>query len=265
MSESTLTVQSATETKVANALHQALTTQKPLKASDWEASVPDFDTAYRVQHAFTELKKEPVAGYKVSLTSEETQKMFDSDSPFYGAETKSAWLSSPAQLPLSDLMDPLLEVEMVFTAKEALLPSDTLEQLLAKVGVAAGVELPDSRFSDWFPALSKYLVVADDAVGGRVVYGADTTEKVTVADLATVDCTLTLDGKELGTGKSSEVLGNPLNSLKWLVGKLAEQGVAYPAGTKVSSGTFLLPPHLQKGHYVAHFSKYFADVEVEVK
>ncbi|WP_243155005.1 hypothetical protein [Oenococcus oeni] len=96
--------------------------------------------------------------------------MFNSDSPFYGAETASAWLENDASLQLSDLMDSLLEVEMVFTAKENLLPSDSLAELLDKVSVSAGVELPDSRFKDWFPSLPKYLVVADGAVGGRVVY-----------------------------------------------------------------------------------------------
>ncbi|MDA5388431.1 2-keto-4-pentenoate hydratase [Loigolactobacillus backii] len=260
-----LATKNATEEEVANDLYQALVTKRPLTATDYEEKVANFDTAYRVQRAFTELKNEAVGGYKVSLTSEETQKMFDSDSPFYGAETTSAWLKNHATVKLSDLMDPLLEVEMVFTAKEALLATDSLAELLSKVEVSAGVELPDSRFKDWFPSLSKYLVVADGAVGGRVVYTKPTTEKVAVNDLAGVDCTLTLNGKQLGTGKSSEVLGNPLNSLQWLVKKLAEQGVDYPKGIKVSSGTFLLPPHLQTGHYVAHFSKYFEDVELDVK
>lgn len=260
-----LSTKNDTEKKVANDLYQALVKKQPLKAADYEKEVADFDTAYRVQHAFTDLKNEAVGGYKVSLTSKETQKMFDSDSPFYGAETSSAWLKNHTSLQLSDLMDPLLEVEMVFTAKETLLATDSLNELLNKVTVSAGVELPDSRFKDWFPSLSKYLVVADGAVGGRVVYTEPTNDKVSVDDLATVTCTLTLNGKELGTGKSSEVLGNPLNSLQWLVKKLSEQGVAYPKGTKVSSGTFLLPPHLQKGHYVAHFDKYFDDVTLEAK
>ncbi|OIM24908.1 hypothetical protein ATX62_05080 [Oenococcus oeni] len=161
-----LTTKNDTEKEVANDLYQALVNKRPLKVTEYEKKVTDFDTAYRVQHAFTELKKEPLGGYKVSLTSEQTQRMFNSDSPFYGAETASAWLENDASLQLSDL---------------------------------------------------------------------------------------------------SEVLGNPLNSLQWLVKKLSEQGVAYPKGTKVSSGTFLLPPHLEKGHYVAHFDKYFDDVRLDVE
>ncbi len=96
--------------------------------------------------------------------------MFNSDSPFYGAETASAWLENDASLQLSDLMDPLLEVEMVFTAKTYCQVIHWPNCSIDKVSVSAGVELPDSRFKDWFPSLPKYLVVADGAVGGRVVY-----------------------------------------------------------------------------------------------
>ncbi len=254
-----------TERTTADALYQAYTTQQPLLMADYTGKLTDYDSAYRTQWAFTENKHESVGGYKVSLTSEETQKMFDSDSPFYGVETAKCWLTSGSQVPLSDLMAPLLEVELVFTATQALTPEDDLPDLLCKTTVAGAVELPDSRFKDWFPELNKYLVVADSAVAGRVVYGQDTDAALTPDDLATVNATLTRNGEELGHGASSEVLGNPLNSLKWLVGKLAAQGHDFPAGTRVSSGTFLLPPHATKGDYVAHFDKFFPDVTFTLK
>ena len=230
----------AVENKVAHDLYTALTTQTPLLMAEYTDLVTDYESAYRVQRMFTELKKEHVTGYKVSLTSEETQRMFASDSPFYGVEVSSSWVRSGSVMKLNDLMDPLLEVELVFTAQEELLPSDDLETLCRKTTVSAGVELPDSRFAEWFPSLSKYLVVADSAVAGRVVYGEDTTSKVTVADLSNVRATLVRDGELLAQGVSSEVLGNPLKSVQWLVNKLAGQGVSFPAGTRVSSGTFLL-------------------------
>lgn len=252
------------EQTVASDLYQALTTKQPLTMADYDGKVTDYDAAYRVQWAFTALKNQPVGGYKVSLTSEETQKMFDSDSPFYGVEVADAWVKSGETVALSDLMDPLLEVELVFTANEALTPEDSVEDLLKKTSVSGAVELPDCRFADWFPALDKYLVVSDSAVAGRVVYAPASQDSFTVDDLANVHATLTKDGEELAHGASSEVLGNPLNSLKWLVEKLAGQGRDFPAGTKVSSGTFLLPPHATKGHYEAKFDKYFGTVSFDL-
>ncbi|KRN03998.1 2-oxo-hepta-3-ene-1, 7-dioate hydratase [Holzapfeliella floricola DSM 23037 = JCM 16512] len=120
------------------------------------------------------LKNESLGGYKVSLTSQETQKMFDSDEPLYGAQVASHFVKSGKRLRMKqDLMAPLAEVELVFRVKSDLSSSDSLAELAAKTTVAPGVEVPDSRFAEWFPSLSKYLVMSDSAIGGYVVYGKE--------------------------------------------------------------------------------------------
>lgn len=253
----------------ADALYEAYRTKKPLKMSDWDGVVTDDDTAYAVQDRFVANKKLPTGGYKVSLTSKQTQDMFDSDSPLYGQQVDSHFLPSTALLSLKEqTMDPLLEVELGFRATEDLHSSDSLEDLMHKTTVCGTVELPDSRFADWFPDLNKYNVMSDCAVGGFVVYGSErpTDEAFkSVDDLANVSVTLYHDGKEQASGKSSEVLGNPLNSLSWLVRKLEEQGKTFKAGQLVSSGTFLLPPHLTAGTWEARFDKGFGNVTVEAR
>ena len=257
------------QNEFAQALYDAYRTKKPLKMSDWDGVVTDDDTAYAVQDKFVALKGLPTGGYKVSLTSKQTQDMFDSDSPLYGQQVDSHFLPSPALLSLKDqTMAPLLEVELGFRAKEDLHASDSLEDLLHKTTVCGTVELPDSRFADWFPDLSKYNVMSDCAVGGFVVYGSERpTDQAfkDVDDAANVNVTLYHDGKEESNGKSSEVLGNPLKSLQWLVGKLEDQGKTFKAGQLVSSGTFLLPPHLTEGKWEAKFDHGFGDVSVEVR
>lgn len=235
---------SQSEQELAEHLFSAYQTHQPLQESDYEGVVTDEETAYQVQRHLTELKNEAVGGYKVSLTSQETQDMFDSDSPLYGAQVKSHFVSSPTTLYRSDLMEPLAEVEMLFTAKEDLSSTDSLMELLHKTTVAPAVEVPDSRFSDWFPSLSKYMVISDAAVGGYVVYGQE------------VDADqLFHNGEKLKDGVSSEVLGNPLNSLHWLAEKLEQQGTPLKAGQRVSSGTFLLPESLGDGNWKATFNK----------
>lgn len=255
-------------TTFVNHLFNAYETRKPLVESNYAGLVEDEDTAYEVQREFTARKNERVGGYKVSLTSKQTQDMFDSDSPLYGAQVESHFMQSPVQLHLSSqLMAPLAEVEMLFTAKERLSSRDTLEDLFHKTKVAAAVEVPDSRFADWFPSLSKYMVMADAAVGGYVVYGQEMdTDQLfeSVTDLENVTCELYHDGKKLKDGASSEVLGNPLNSLKWLVDKLESQGMPLLAGQRVSSGTFLLPESLSKGTWKATFDKGLGAVFLDV-
>ncbi len=248
----------AKETELAKNLFHAYQTHEALKEADWKDVVSDEKAAYRVQDRLMQLKDEEVGGYKVSLTSKQTQDMFDSDSPLYGAQVQSHFMQSPVTLHRNELMEPLAEVEMLFTAKETLSSKDSLEDLMHKTRVAPAVEVPDSRFSDWFPSLSKYMVMSDAAVGGFVVYGQEvnTTDLFDrVDDLADVKCELFHNGKKLKDGVSSEVLGNPLNSLHWLVGKLEEQGKSLDAGQRVSSGTFLLPESLTDGEWKATFDK----------
>ncbi|WP_203650180.1 2-keto-4-pentenoate hydratase [Secundilactobacillus yichangensis] len=270
MSEQVLSKQtlSEKEAKLAQDLYTAYTTRKPLKEADYAGFADSEDAAYRVQRQLTADKNEAVGGYKVSLTSKQTQDMFDSDCPLYGAQVKSHFVKSPHDVKASDVMDPLAEVEMMFTAKEDLSASDSLEDLFHKTTVAPAVEVPDSRFSDWFPSLSKYMVMADAAVGGYVVYGEENDadrlfEKP--EDLANVTCELFHDGKKLKDGQASEVLGNPLNSLQWLVKKLDEQGMPLKAGQRVSSGTFLLPESLTKGEWKATFDKGMGAVLLHVE
>lgn len=256
------------ELAVADNLFHAYEDNKALKQSDYAGFFHDEDSAYRVQFQLTQQKQEPVGGYKVSLTSEETQKMFASTSPLYGTQVASHFLQSPAHFTADQLMDPLAEVELMFTAKEDLSSQDTLADLMQKTKVAPAVEVPDSRFSDWFPSLDKYLVVADAAVGGYVVYGQEVETSQVFSqpeDLTKVTCQLFHDEKHLKDGTATEVLGNPLNSLQWLVKKLEDQGLKLQARQRVSSGTFLLPENLTTGTWRADFNCGLGSVTLEVE
>ena len=254
-----------TSQELANHLYQAFATNTPLDRDAFVGVVNSFEEAYQVQDAVLKQKGEPVAGYKVSLTSPETQAMFDSDSPLYGGQLANKFLPSNTKFHLSDYNEPLVEVEMLFTAKEDLTPDMTPEELLQHTTVAPALELPDARFANWFPKLDKYLVLSDTAVGGAVVYGtARDGADLTLKTLTDVKAVLTHDGEEVANGQGSEVLGNPVFSLKWLVGKLFSQGKKFPAGTHASTGTFLLPPSLTAGTWSAQFSDDFGTVAVDV-
>lgn len=263
-----MTQLNAKQEEFAQALFKAYDTNTPLNEADWEGVVQDDDTAYAVQDEVVKLKGKPTAGYKVSLTSKETQDMFDADSPLYGQQVAERFLKLPADVDLSKLNEPLLEVELAFRAKEDLKPTDSLEDLFHKVTVAGDLELPDARFAKWFPALGKYNVMSDCAVGGLVVYGEERDADQafsSVDDAANVHAELYKDGKKLKDGVSSEVLGNPFKSLQWLVQKLDSQGKQFTKGQMVSSGTFVLPPKLTAGKWEVKFDQGFGNVVVNAR
>ena len=239
---------------------------EPLDMADWEGVVTDDDTAYAVQDAVMAKKTGPVAGYKVSLTSEETQKMFDSKSPLYGAQVAERFVPTPCTLDLRHLNEPLVEVEFCFTAKRDLSADMSLDELLHNCTVAGDMEVPDARFKAWFPTLSKYLVMSDCAVGGYVLYGTPVDgAELTVDGMAKVHAKAFHDGEFVKEGDSSEVLGNPVNSLKWLVGKLESQGKRFTKGMHVSVGTVFVPPAFTAGEWRVEFSGPFGTLEVTAK
>lgn len=252
----------------AQALYNASVSGEPLTETDWKDVVTDDDTAYAVQNRVMELKAVPVGGYKVSLTSKKTQDMFNADSPLYGAQVDRRFLPAPATVRLTDLMEPLVEVELAFRAREDLSSTDSLADLLRKTTVAGALEVPDSRFKDWFPSLGKYSVMSDCAVGGLVVYGKEQPSSQVFSDVdevANVKAELFFNDQKKDEGESSEVLGNPLKSLQWLVQKLESQGKKFKQGQLVSSGTFVLPPALKQGKWLVQFDHDLGEVSLDVE
>lgn len=236
---------------------------EPLTMADWEGVVTDDEIAYAMQDAVMAKKGKPTAGYKVSLTSKETQDMFDSDCPLYGQQVAERFYQAPVTLQLSHFNEPLVEVEFCFCAKEDLSASDSLEELLAKCTVAADMEVPDARFAEWFPALNKYLVMSDCAVGGCVVYGKEVDgSELTVEGMAGYHAKCFHDGEFVKEGDTSEILGNPVKSLAWLVAKLESQGKSFTAGTRVSVGTVFVPVSFTAGTWTVEFDGPFGSLEV---
>ena len=224
----------------------------------------DISTAYDVQDLVTLQKVvnngEKVCGYKISLTSEETQSWFKASEPAYGTLTDRNF--SKPYLDLKDLSEPLLEAELILIPVSELVPSMTDRELAANLVVAPGLEIPDSRFRNWFPVLPLNVIISDNSVAGKVVMG-NPVKIPEPDDFARIRLLLSRDEKLLSEGISSTVLGNPLNSVRWLMNKLASRGEKLAPGMRISSGTLTLPVKLETGKYHAAYTM-VGDVDLEV-
>lgn len=246
--------------KEAELLFQAYQTNQPLEKASLEFKTRE--QAYQVQDEVLALKEangEKHQGYKISLTSQETQDLFKSDTPLYGQMTD---VTVKDTLSLSEYNEPLIEVELVFLVDKTVNASDSAEEVMAKCRVAPGLEVPDGRYDDWFPKTTFYEVIADGAVNGAVTMGE--AAKYTYEQLADVEGVLYLDDKEVKRGRSTEVLGHPVKSVQWLAEALEAKGEKLTAGRFVSSGTFVLPERLEVGTYTAKYAG-VGDVTLVVK
>ncbi|MDQ0351377.1 2-keto-4-pentenoate hydratase [Alkalibacillus filiformis] len=192
----------------------------------------------------------PLIGYKISLTSQETQKLFGAREPLYGALTKDSLVSGG--LPLDELSEPLIEVELMFIVDQDIKVEDDEITILNKTRVAPGIEIPDSRFEDWFPNLTLHQIICDRAVAGKVVVG-EPVSGLTINSLKSIKADVRLNHETIATGYSSEVLGNPVNAVKWLCQELSKTEQCIQKGMIISSGTFIMPKRLERGSYQVNF------------
>lgn len=217
----------------------------------------DESTAYKIQDCLTKLKieenGEDLIGYKISMTSEEMQRLGKANSPAYGTFTTNSVIDSSITL---DAAFPfLLEPELVFILTEDLSVGADQSEIKQKSKIAAGLEIPGSRYQNWFPPAKDTLLgdtIADNTYTGYILMGSPV-EITNTIDLEQIKASLYFNGEKLDEGYSSEVLGNPLNAVSWLTGKLAEENKSLKKGMIISSGTFTVPKKLQQGTYKVEF------------
>ena len=178
-----------------------------------------------------------LAGRKVGLTSPAIQAQLGVDSPDFGYFFADMVHPDGAALEVDAFVSPKVEPEFGFVLREPLEgPGVTLEQARAAIdAVYPAIEIIDSRIADWDIKLVD--TVADNASCGAIAVGR-TPLPVAVDQLASVTCSLLIDGEVRETGTGDAVMGDPVAPLAWLANVLGEQGVALEAGQLILPGSF---------------------------
>lgn len=220
------------------------------------------DDAYRVQLALIDRRVaagERHIGWKVGLTAKVIQEQFGFHEPLFGCilETRPSGHVFGA----TELICPGFETELCIRLGRGLEGRATLDQVLTAVDVIhPSFEIIETR-GDLVKQIS--LAVADNAQQRSVVIGAPMRLAPTMA-LDLVATRVQLNGQEVATGLGSAVLGNPLNSIVWLSGKLGEYGRWLRPGDIIMTGSFVRQFPLNPGDVaVAEFSG-VGSVEVRI-
>jgi len=220
------------------------------------------DDAYRIQLALIDRRVaegERHIGWKVGLTAKVIQEQFGFHEPLFGCilETRPTGHVFAA----TELNHPGFETELCIRLERGLEGQATLEQVRAAVDVIhPSFEIIETR-GDLVRQVA--LAVADNAQQRTVVIGAPVRLAPTMA-LDQVTARVQLNGQEVATGLGSAVLGNPLNSIAWLAGKLGEYGRRLRPGDIIMTGSFVRQFPLSSGDVaVAEFSG-IGRVEVKI-
>jgi len=196
---------------------------------------PDLDlaTGYEVQRLQRDGRGELV-GWKLGVTSRAKQQQVGIDAPIYGFLATDHVLDLGEPLVVAEHINPRCEPEIVFVMGRDLAGAHvtTTEVLAATAGVAVGIEVLDSRFTDYRFTMPD--VVADNASAGRYVVGSPV--PAAGIDLRLVGVVLEHNGRVVGTASGAASLGHPAAAVAWLVRSLAGSDEGLRAGDVVLSG-----------------------------
>ncbi len=212
----------------------------------------DEKMAYKLQawlvSRLIEMKKAKVIGYKVAFTSSPSQKKFGTDKPAYGVLLDYMKLRDGAVIDHTKIMKSFIEVEVGFRfGKGITKPIKDVETLKTYIdGVFPAVELPAIRFTT-LKGVKAADVIADDAGTSYFIVGK--VLKVESIDPAKIEGILTHNGKVVRKGNAKAVLGNPWNSLLWLVNQVIASGGKIEKGELVITGTMTPLYPLSPGSY----------------
>jgi 2-keto-4-pentenoate hydratase len=192
------------------------------------------DQAYRIQLGLIARRAatgERQIGWKVGLTAPAMQQQFGFHEPVFGCileTTPSGHVFAPG-----DLIGGGFENELCMRLGRDLSGTITLDEARAAVDVVyPSLEIIETRGP--FTAQIA-LALADNAQQKTVVLGAPV---ALPQDLTGIEARVLINGQVVATGTGDAVLGNPLNSLVWLAGKVGQYGRVLKAGEIIMTGSF---------------------------
>jgi 2-keto-4-pentenoate hydratase len=198
------------------------------------------------------------AGFKISCTGTADRALIGADEPTYGMLTDVHLLESGASIDLNGANAPLVEPELLLRLTREPATDASRDELADSVEVAAGLEVPISRFRHWWPEgampnLTLGGLVGDNSVAGFVVAGQNWT-RLSASEIDSMTVELRTPDGQSARGRAGNVFGSPLAALSWLLGATRRHGVPVPSGAVVASGTFTSPVRARRGTYVADYS-----------
>ncbi|RYZ11167.1 MAG: hydratase [Comamonadaceae bacterium] len=224
-----------------------------LPVEDRPASRAD---GYAIQALLAARSPGPPAGWKIAATSEAGQRHINVAGPLAGRLLAERVHPAGAVLSLAGNRMRVAEAEFVFRMARDLPPraeAYTQEETMAAVeALHLGIEVPNSRFSDYTAAGAAQLL-ADDACAHDFVLGPEVVADWRRVDLAAhrVEASVVGPGREIRReGIGANVLGDPRIALVWIANELSQHGIGLGRGELVTTGTCVVPLEIVPGDRV---------------
>ena len=201
--------------------------------------------SYEIQAALHELLEAAghgtVMGHKIGCTTPTMQAYLNIPRPAGGGVLDSTVQHVDGRFRHADFIRPGVECELAVRLGRELdarsAPFERPEIAAAAASVMAAIEIVDDRYVDW-GSLGALQLIADDFFGAGCVLGPEW-ELGEELDLAAVSARMTINGVEVGSGVGTDILGDPLTALMWLVNEMAGYGHSFREGSFVLLGSLV--------------------------
>lgn len=211
------------------------------------------EAAYDAGAAIGALKGDKVAGWKIAATSVAGQKHINVDGPLAGRIYGGKLVQPGSSVAIGNNIMKVAEAEFAFSFSRDLPPREAAyarEEVLAAVDhLRLSLEVPDSRYIDFTKAGANQLI-ADTACACFLALGENVKADWRKLDLAAHEVMAFKNGSEASRGKGSNVLGDPLMALTWLINEASRYCGGVKAGQFVTTGTCVPPVAVQPGDEV---------------
>ncbi|MGE3540734.1 MAG: 2-keto-4-pentenoate hydratase [Candidatus Tectimicrobiota bacterium] len=225
---------------LADRLIAAEATRTPVEVLTVDYPGMTVEDGYAVQRAVIAGKVargDRVIGKKVGLTSKANQDVFGVHEPVYGQLLASGMRLEHTPVQTTQLIQPIIECEITFVMRRRLEgPGITVADVLRGTeGIMPSLELGDSRMRHWIGRARVADILADSCGTAGLIVGGEL-HTLQHFDLRYTGMVVEKNGDIIATGASGAVLGNPAQSVAWLVNKLAAVELALEEGDMVLSG-----------------------------
>ncbi len=231
-----------------NELHEIAATLRTARANGEPIPAPsktwpalDADAGFEIQRInVTEAldQGDRLVGYKLGNIAKVMQAAFGLDQPDYGYLLASTFDFESTTLAREHFIEPFVELEPAFVLRSALRgPNVTVADVIGAIDYALpAIEIIDSRVQNW--AISLPDTLADNGSTGSVILGG-TPRRITDLNLRDTRGTLSFNGREVISGNTGNILGNPLGAVAWLCNRLAAYDLEFTAGQVILPGSCL--------------------------
>ena len=227
--------------------------------------------AYLIQSEYVALRSETlgqVTGYKIALTTPAMRAMVGLDDSIAGDLLDKTIRRGNARVRAADYVRLLVEFEIAIELAEDLpavgAPYDRNRVAQAVGSVMPALELADDRNADYTLLKDNALMlVADNAWNEGAVLGKPVRDWRAV-DLAALRGTAFINGRSVGEGHGSDVMGHPLDALAWLANHLASRRLGLWRGDVVITGSLVTSKFPKAGDLVRFEAGELGAVELQV-